>query len=56
MTNKVLIGKMAQVVLSLLMFVVIIDPTNTIFHLKELCFIGGIGLAFLDYDNLNKIE
>lgn len=53
MTNKVLIGKMAQVVLSLLMFVVIIDPTNTIFHLKELCFLAVIGVAFLDYCNMN---
>lgn len=51
--TKITIGNVAQVALSMLMFVVVIDPTNTIFHLKELCFVAVLGVAFLDYHNLN---
>lgn len=50
---KLPIKNITQFALSLLMLVVIVDPTNTIFRLKELCFSVVLGMAIIDYKNLN---
>lgn len=50
---KITVSKAAQWILSLFVFVVMIDPTSTILQLKEFFFVAVMLLAFLDYKELN---